>query len=304
MHYYQGNYSGAQQLTDEGEPLAVESGDVWGMALAHRLAGCTLYDDNRYDEAEERWNSALERFTMVEDWNSVAACHVLLGNAAMLKANFSPAGKPRYRPPRPFFMERYPPDAGQRDGVQTALTYFYQALRHYTMTDNLMGIATGWGLIGVARYMLRDYEAAVDGLYKAADIARHLDALGELAQYLTWLAWVRTWLGQANQARADFHEALRLQLDIDAHKWLLDCLQKYSLFLWVTDREHDTPLLINAFVAQHPNTGARMRVVAEEWLKNISEYMQVDEGQEAVDDAIARGHQQTLAALVEALLSA
>ena len=58
------------------------------------------------------------------------------------------------------------------------------------------------------------------------------------------------------------------------------------------------PLVANTFVAQHPNTDGRIRVVAEEWVQNISDFMRQDEGQEAVDKTLAFGRSQTLSSLI------
>ena len=117
-----------------------------------------------------------------------------------------------------------------------------------------------------------------------------------------WLGWARHFQGKGKKARLDFQQALRLGLRASVDKGLLDCLQKYSLHLWSADKQHFISLAINAFVAQHPNTDGRMRIMAQEWAERIIVFMAEDEGQEAVDKALAFGRGQTLSSLVHYLV--
>lgn len=302
FHYYQGNYDAARRLAEEGLGLAEARGDKWAVAAGLRLTGSIFYDDNHYDEAESLWNRSLALFEQLNDWEAAADCHVLLGNAAILKNFFSPAGKKPYRPPRAFFQEHYPPTAAVRAAAEAAIAHFDEALRLHTRSENAAGIAYYWGVIGFPYYVLHDYKMAAAAYREAIARYRQLNATDSLGQCHTWLAWVLQWQGNIDEARVHFHEALRLTMAGHAQKRVLDCLQKYSLFLWVADRQHFTPLAINTLVATHPNTGTRMRVIAEEWVNNITYYMREDEGQPAVDKAIAYGRQQTLAGLVHYLL--
>lgn len=302
FHFYQGNYDKARQLADKGLGIAEAQGDEWAVAVGLRLLGSIFYDDNHYDEAEALWNRSLALFVQQADWEAAADCHISLGNAAILKNFFSPAGKKPYRPPCAFFQEHYLPTPSVRAGAQAAIAHFNEALRLQTMIENVAGIATYWSVIGFPYYVLHDYETAATAYREAIARFSLLDASDNLVQCHTWLAWVLTWQGKMDEARIQFHKSLRLMTAGHANKRLLDCLQKYSLFLWVKDRQHFTPLAINAFVADHPNTGTRMKVVADEWLKNIAYFMRQDEGQAAVDKAIAYGRRQTLGGLVHHLL--
>ena len=302
FHYYQGNYDEARRLADQELHLAQARGDQWAIATGLCLLGSVFYDDNHYDEAEALWNRGLDLFARQADWEAVADCHILLGNAAILRNFFSPTGKKPYRPPRAFFQEHYPPTAAVRTGAKAAIAHFNEALRLHTQSDNAAGIAYYWGVIGFPYYVLHDYDSAASAYREAIAHFTKLDARANLGQCHTWLAWVLMWQGKMNEARVHFHEALRLEMTGHAYKRMLDCLQKYSLFLWVADRQHFTPLAINTFVAGHPNTGARMKVVADEWVNNIAHFMRQDEGQTEVYEAIAYGRQQTLAGLVHFLL--
>lgn len=304
LHYWQGNYDSARQLAEAGLPLAEGRGDEWGVVLALRVLASLLYDNNHYDEAESLWRRALAIASRLGDWESAADCHIMLGNAVVLKTFFSPEGKKPYKPPRPFFMEHYPPSEATRAGAEAAIAHFSEALRLYTAGGDAEGVARCWGIAGFPQYVLHNYEAAAVAYREAIARFRQLAAAGNLGQSLIWLAWVLMWQGKPDEARPHFHEALRVEAEAYVAKRLLDCLQKYSLFLWVTDRVHFMPLAINAFVAQHPNVGARMGVVAAEWLATISDYMRQDEGPEAVERALAHGRQHTLMGLVDELLAA
>lgn len=50
MHYSLGNFDEARRLAQQGGRLVETVADEWGIALAHRLEGSILYDDNHYDE--------------------------------------------------------------------------------------------------------------------------------------------------------------------------------------------------------------------------------------------------------------
>lgn len=302
FHYAQGNYDAARRLAGAELPLAEARGDVQAAALGLRLMGSIAYDDNHYDEAEAFWNRSLALYAQLADWEAVADCLISLGNAAILKHTYSPQGKKPYRPSRPFVNEHIQPTAPHRAGAEAAIAYFTEALRLYTAIDNPVGVAYYWREVGLPYYILHDYETAAAAFREGIARYTQLDALDNLGQCHTWLAQVLTQWGKLDEARVHYHEALRIGLAAQVDKRLLDCLQKYSLFMWVADRQHATPLAINAFVAQHPNTGARMRVTAEEWLANITYFMRRDEGQAPVDAAIAYGRQQILAGLVHHLL--
>lgn len=298
MHYHLGNYDAAQQCAQ----AASWANDGRLEALALFLIASINYDQNRYDEAEPLLRRSLELNQQNEALDAAGDVLIRLGNLSMLRTFFSPAGKIPYKPPRAFVNEHRWPTSNQKAGIEAAIRYFEEALSYFSRAGSLGGIAHGRGVIGVAHYTLHDYGAAADAFQEAARLFGQLDSAAEEADCLMWLAWARHHQGRAAEARPIFHEALRLYLSASADKGVLDCLQKYSLHVWSADKQHFIPLAINAFVAQHPHAGTRMKVIAEEWVENITGFMGQDEGEAAVDKALTFGRQQTLAGLVGYLL--
>lgn len=302
MHYYLGNYERTAQCAAEGLLLCEQEADERGIARAHFLRGMTYHNTNHYEEARRLLTESLNRYLSLSLWEEAAECHIMMGNGAALVIHFSPQGKKPYKPPRPFFQEHFPLLEHHQDSVRTAIMHFEEASRLYRKTNSVYGEAVCFASFAYARYLLHEYERAAEEYGQAAVLFRQLNSTSNLTQCLNWWAWVLYWQGNVAEARQLFHEALHLGLANLAYKRLLDCLQKYSLFLWVSDKEHFTPLAINAFVATHPNTDGRMAIVAREWLQNISDFMREDEGQEAVEKALAFGRSQTLTSMVHYLV--
>lgn len=300
MHYHLGNYDAAQACAQAGSRAndgRLEAQVLFLMALIY-------YDQNRYDEAEPLFLRSLALNQQNEALTPVGDALVRLGNLSLLRTFFSPTGKIPYKPPRAFVHEHRLPTPYQKAGAEAALRYYEEALTYFIRAGSLAGIAHCRGAVGFAHYNLHDYEVAADAFEEAARQFRQLDAAAEEADSLMWLAWTQHHQGKVEEARLSFHEALRTGLRASANKGLLDCLQKYSLHRWSADKQHFIPLAINAFVAQHPNTGERMRVVAQEWMENISHIMREDEGQAAVEKALAFGRSQALSSLVHYLVPA
>lgn len=303
LHFRLGNYDLAFARAAEGQARCEALGDEWGVAQAHYLSASVHYDLNRYDQAEQLLRQSLTRYFRLEDGEAIADCYVLLGHIISLRIFFRPEGKIlRYKPPRAFFREHYPPSVWQKESAEAAIRTFTDALRLYREAGQLSGVGQSLHGLGYAHYVLHHYEAAAVNFQEAAAQFRELSAASDLTQAQHWLAHVLQWQGKMTDARRHFQEALNVGLAAHATKQLLDCLQKYALFLWVDEKEHFTPLAINVFVAQHLNTDGRMRVVAQEWVENISDFMREDEGQAAVARAITYGQQQTLVGLVSTLL--
>lgn len=298
MHYHLGNYEAAQSYVQVGS----RANDRRLEAQALFLRASILYDQNRYDEAEPLLLRSLELNQLNEAVEAAGVALNRLGNLSILRTFFSPAGKIPYKPPRAFVNEHRWPTSNQKAGIEAAIRYYEQSLSYFIRAGSLDGIAQGRGAIGLAHFILHDYEAAADAFAEAARQFGQLDSAVEEADRFMWLAWARHHQGKAQEARLVFHQALRLGLRASAYKGLLDCLQKYSLQVWSADKQHFIPLAINAFVVQHPNTGERMRVVAQEWVENISDFMREDEGQEAVEKALAFGRSQTLTSMVHYLV--
>lgn len=298
MHFDLGNYDVAERCAQAGS--RANDGRLEAQALF--LTASIYYDHNRFDEAEPLFLRSLELSQQNEAVAAAGDALLRLGNLSLLRTFFSPAGKIPYKPPRAFVNEHRMLTPYQKAGAEAAIRYYDEALRYFMRAGSLAGIAHCRGAVGFAHYNLHDYEAAVDAFAEAARQFGQLDSAIEEADSLMWLAWARHHQGKAAEARPVFHEALRMGLRASASKGLLDCLQKYSLHLWSADKQHFIPLAINAFVVQHPNTGGRMRAVAQEWDENISDFMREDEGQEAVEKALAFGRSQTLTSMVHYLV--
>lgn len=298
MHYHLGNYEAAQRCAQAGS----QGNDGRLEVPALFLTAAILYDQNRYDEAEPLLLRSVELNQQNGAYEATGDALVRLGNLSLLRTFFSHASKIPYKPPRAFVNEHRMPTSEQKAGAEAALRYYEEALNLFTRVESWVGIAHCRGAIGFARYILHDYAAAADAFEQVARQFGQLESAAEEADSLMWLAWARHHQGRTEEARLIFHEALRIGLRVSAYKGLLDCLQKYSLHLWVADERHPMPLAINALVAQHPNTGERMRTVALEWLDNIRDYMLMDEGKEAVERALQFGRQQTIGGLIRLLL--
>lgn len=298
IHHHLGNYHQATLCADEGRVLCEREADPKGVAQALFLSSTIHYDSNRYEEAERLITESLNLNRSINNWEGVADWYLFMGHITDLRTIFSPQGKQPYKPPHPFMYEHYWPTIEQRKGAEEAIVLFKEAQRLYSEIGHLYKAAWSKGAPGHPYYRLHLYDAAADCYREAAELFRQLNSVSNRAHCLNWLAWVLHWQGEMDEARHTFHQALRLGLSVPAVKRVLDCLQKYSLFLWRTERSHFMPLVANTFVAQHPNTDGRIRVVTEEWVQNISDFMRQDEGQEAVDKALAFGRSQTLPSLI------
>jgi predicted ATPase/DNA-binding SARP family transcriptional activator len=303
LHYQLGNYDLAHACAVEGRAYFEAFGDERGLAQALHLLGSIQYDLNQYERAEWILIQSLNLYHRLEDDEGIADCYVLLGHIVSLRTFFFEGGKiQRYKPPHRFMNEHYTPSEEKRAGAEEAIARFTEALELYREAGHLQGMGLSLHGLGFAHYVLHNYDTAIACFQEAAERFRELNAASDLTQSLLWLATVLQIQGKLVEARPHFHEALRVGAAAHAYKQLLDCLQKYSLLLWIADKDHFMPLAINAFVAEHPNTDGRMRVVAQEWVENISDFMRRDEGDEAVQKAIAYGRQQSLLTLVHSLL--
>lgn len=302
MHHHLGNYEQARLCAEEGRIRCDREADLKGIAGALFLSGTIQYDLNQYDEAERLFSESVALSRRLNDWEAIADWHIMAGHIADLRTIFSPAGKKPYKPTRPFIFEHYPPTPEQKKGAEVAILHFREALRLFEGMGHWYKAAWCRGAPGFAYFRLQQYDAAANCYREAVELFNQLDSISNMTQCLNWLAWVLYWRGEIDEARHNFHHALRLGLSVHAVKRLLDCLQKYSLFLWKTERSHFIPLAVNHFVVRHPNTDGRMRVVAEEWVTNISDFMREDEGQVAVEKALSFGKSQTLSGLIHYLV--
>lgn len=302
MQYHMGHYDAARQCAEAGLRHGEAEANERIMAQALSLMALVHYDHNRYDEAEPLFLRSIDLHRRHGAWEEAGDGLIQLGSLSVLRTYFSSAGKTRYRPPRAFMHEHYQPTPQQRAGAEAALRHYAEALRLFNLANNLPAIAYYWGAVGFPYYVLHDYETAAETYRESVRMFQKLGSALHEGQCLTWLAWVLHHQGKAEEARPVFHEAIRLGVRLSSNKRLMDCLQKYSLFLWVNERQHFMPLALNAYVAHHPSTDGRMRVVAREWIENISDYMRADEGEAAVEKALAYGRQQTVTSLTQRLL--
>lgn len=302
MHHHLGNYEQARRCAEEGRIRCQREADAKGIAAALFLSGTIQYDLNQYDEAERLFSESVALSRRLDDWEAIADWHIMAGHIADLRTIFSPAGKKPYKPSRPFFFEHYPPTPEQKKGAEIAILHFQEALRLYEGMGHRYKVAWCRGAPGFSYFRLHQYDVAANCYREAAELFNQLDSISNTTQCLNWLAWVLHWQGEIDEARRNFHRALTLGLSVHVVKRLLDCLQKYSLFLWKTEKSHFIPLAVNYFVARHPNTDGRMRVTAEEWVTNISDFLREDEGQAAVEKALTFGKSQTLSGLIHYLI--
>ena len=196
-------------------------------------------------------------------------------------------------------MEHYDPSTAIRQAASRARGCFEESLQLYRRAGHSLGEALALHCLGYSWYMVKAYETAAAYLKEAVALLSQLNAASDLTQSLNWLAWTLQWQGKRAEAKSCFLEALQTGLESLAYKRLLDCLSKFALFLYVTEKDTFTALTVITVVAHHPNTDARIRAVAEEWILNISQYM----SREEADRAIAYGKQQTLTNLVYTILS-
>ena len=302
MHHHLGNYDQAGYCAEEGRLLCERERDNGGVARALFLSSTVHYDSNHYDQAEHLLIESFNLNRGLGNWEAVADLHLFLGHIIDYRTIYAPEGEARHKPTCSFEFEHERPTAAQAQGAKEAVAHFKEAQRLYGEIGHLFKLAWSRGAPGHPYYRLHQYDAALECYLEAAELFRQLDSISNRVHCLTWAGWVYHRQGQMAEARRQFQEALSQGLSILCVKKLLACLQKYSLFLWETERRHSMPLSINVFVAQHLSTDGRIRVEANEWVENITAFMRQEEGQTAVDISVAFGRQQSLAGLVHHLL--
>lgn len=302
MHHHLGNHDQAGHCAEEGRILCEQEGDNAGVAQALFLSSTVYYDSNQYEQAERLMIESFNLSRSMGNREALADLHLFLGHIVDYRTIYGPQGKVLNKPPRSFVFEHNWPTAEQTQGAEEAIAHFREALRLYNEIGHLFKIAWSRGAPGHPYYRLHLYDAALDCYLQAAEMFRQLNSVSNLVHCLSWAGWVLHWQGKMEEARRCFQEALSQGMSVLTVKKLLDCLQKYSVFLWKTERSHFIPLAANVLIAQHANTDGRIRMEANEWVKNIKDFMRQDEGQAAVDQAIVYGEHVTLAGLVYHLL--
>lgn len=234
------------------------------------------YDVGQYDLAEKTLGKCLAIAQKAEFARERAYCFYRLGLVISLRVDYPNSGKKEpYKPPGPFITEHYAPTKEKVETVTRAREYYAQAQTIYQGFEDRLGMALTLGAQGYSWYQLKTYDQAISCFHETIQLLRDLEATSDLVQALNWLAWTYHWAGNHVNGRAYFLQALQLGLRSNTENILLDCLMKFALFIWVTEKTHSWPLTIASFVANHPKTDSRMRNSAEEWVENISHFMSI-----------------------------
>lgn len=298
FHVRLGEYEVAKQCVESVINECRKSKDGHYIAQAHYILGYVEYETNQYEQAEEHLQYSLSIFRTLEDRERIANCLLQIGLVAAQSPMFSSKGKiARYKPPKPFFMEHYPPSESKREASTKAIVFFEQALENYQAIGDILGQGLALHCIGYAYYNVCNYDLAATHFERAISLLEKTKSNSDLAQSINWLAWTLQWQGNAALAKKYFLQALQTAVEALAYKRLLDCLMKYALFIWTHEKSRFMALAIVVLVAQHPNTDGRIRVSAQEWSKNIGDFLSKAE----VEHATNFGTQQTLISMTYTL---
>lgn len=299
FHQGIGYFETAVQQANQALAAAQQCKDPRSTIQSLIVLGNVCYDFGQYDTAEKHLQECLAAAHTPQFTKERAYSLYRLGLVISLRAAFPDAGKKKpYKPPGPFITEHYEPTDAIKIAARQSISYFHEAAELYQQVGDLWGSGLTLHAIGYSWYQVKAYDQAIQYFWQSAELLKQVKASIDLAQTLNWYAVTNHRAGYDDVAREHFIKALQISLEIGAKKHLLDCLMKFSLFIWVTEKTHFLPLAIALTVAKHPNTDSRMRNVAEEWVENIADYLTP----EAQRDVRAYAQQHSLNSLVQELI--
>lgn len=286
--FYQrmGYFETAVQRAQQALKIAQLYEDSKSILQALTVLSNVHFDVGQYVLAEQELQKCLIYANTSDLRKERAYCFYRLGLVISLHIDYPNAGKKQpYKPPGPFITEHYTPTEAKIRVAKQAREYYAKARAIYQQLGDAWGVAIALHATGFSWYQVKAYEKAIDCFEEAVQTLSDLEAGSDLTQSLNWLAWTIHRKGNNEVARDYFMKAIQTGLENYAEKYLLDCLMKFALFLWVTEKSHALPLTIASLVANHPNTDSRMRNSAEEWVENISDFISLEEQNAALNVA-------------------
>ena len=236
LKYEQGDYTSALEHGERAIAIATESGHDSRMGSLLTNLGQVAFATGQYELAQQHWSKAREIHIRAGQRREVALLEMNMGSVA-----------------------------GQTGDLETCSENFQNALKVFKTIGDKRLIGVTLNNLGFVASLKSDFFTSIEYYDESLKIARSIKSLGETCFVLLNLGDVIMQIGNTEQAKANFWEALKLSIDSSATPIILE---SFSYIIQLYESEAIVPIVIG-HVLNNPASNQETRERCEDVLEKL-----------------------------------